>query len=74
MTTTKRIGWIGLSILALLAALSVQIVASVAVVLPYAFLAGARAAANGQDTARAVENFMGDMGGIMGIVLVLGGV
>jgi len=64
----------GLSILALLAALSIQIVASVVVVLPYAFMAGMQAAMNGQDSSLPIEGFMGNMGEIMGIILVVVGV
>lgn len=74
MSTAKRIGFLGLSILALLVALSVQIVASVVVVIPYAFMAGAQAAMNGQSSSMVMENFMGDMGSIMGIILVVVGV
>lgn len=74
MTTGKRIGWIGMSVLVLLAALSVQIVASVVVVLPRAFMAGAQAAMNGQDVASVTDNLMGELGSIMGIILVIVGV
>lgn len=75
MTAAKRIGWIGLSVLTLLAALSVQIVASVVVVLPYSLIAGMQAAMNGQtDSSLIMENFMAGMGDIMGIILVVVGV
>lgn len=74
MTTGKRIGWIGMSILALIAALSVQIVASVVIILPRAFMAGAQAAMNGQDVASVTDSLMGELGGLMGIVLVVVGV
>ena len=72
MTAAKRTGWIGLSVLALLVALGTQIVASVAVILPHSFIAGIQAAMNGQtDPSLVMENIMADMGGIMGIILVV---
>ena len=75
MTTARRIGWIGLSVLALLAALGIQIVASVAVILPHSFIAGIQASMNGQtDPSMVMESVMADMGGIMGIILVVVGV
>ncbi len=74
MTMAKRVGWAGLSVLTLLAALSVQIVGSVLVVLPYAFVAGFQAAANGQSNIQMAENFMGNIGEITGIILVVVGV
>ena len=77
MTVGKRIGWTGLSILALVAAFGVQIVASMIIILPYALVEGIRQgmqAANGQDPGRMAEEFMANMGGIMGIVLVAAGV
>ena len=75
MTAAKRTGWIGLSVLALLVALGTQIVASVAVILPHSFIAGIQAAMNGQtDPSLVMENIMADMGGIMGIILVVVGV
>lgn len=74
MTMGKRVGWMGLSALTLLAALSVQIVGSVLVVLPYAFIAGFQAAATGQNTSQVTENLMANMGQITGIILVVVGV
>lgn len=75
MTTAKRIGWIGLSVVALLAALCVQIVASVLVILPYSFIGGMRAAMNGvSDSGLITQNLMAGMGEIMGIILVVVGV
>ena len=74
MTLTKRAGWAGLSVLTLLAALSVQIVGSILVAFPYTFIAGFQAAANGQGTSQAVENIMGNIGEITGIILVVVGV
>lgn len=74
MTMAKRVGWAGLSVLTLLVALSVQIVGSVLVVFPYAFVAGFQAAANGQSNSQMAENLMGNMGEITGIILVVVGV
>ena len=65
MTVGKRIGWTGLSILALVAAFGVQIVASMIIILPYALVEGIRQgmqAANGQDPGRMAEEFMANMG------------
>lgn len=78
MTVAKRIGWVGLSVLAFLAALGVQIVASMLVVMPYAivegFQAGMQAAAQGTDVSDFTADFMNNMGDIMGIVLIVAGV
>ena len=77
MTVGKRIGWTGLSILALVAAFGVQIVASMIIILPYALVEGIRQgmqAANGQDPGRMADEIMANMGSIMGIVLVVAGV
>lgn len=77
MTVGKRIGWTGLSILALAAAFGVQIVASMIIILPYALVEGIRQgmqAANGQDPGRMADEIMANMGSIMGIVLVAAGV
>lgn len=77
MTVGKRIGWTGLSILALMAAFGVQIVASMIIILPYALVEGIRQgmqAANGQDPGRMADEIMANMGSIMGIVLVVAGV
>ena len=74
MTMAKRVGWAGLSVLTLLAALSVQIVGSVLVVLPYAFIAVFQAAANGKSNSQMAENLMGNIGEITGIILVVVGV
>ena len=78
MTTSKRIGWVGLSVLALLAALGVQIMASMLVVVPYAivegFQAGMQAAAQGTDVSEFTADFMNNIGDMMGIVLIVVGI
>lgn len=74
MSTGKRIGWMGMSFLTLLAALSVQSVGSVMVMLPYAVMESVRMEMIGQDVASVADNLMGKLGGIMGIILVVVGV
>lgn len=74
MTTAKRLGWTGLSVLTLLAALGVQILGSVLVMIPYGFMAGFQAAMNGQDSSQVAESLMGNMGEITGITLVVVGI
>ncbi len=78
MTVGKRIGWAGLSVLTLLAALGVQLVGSMVTILPYAFIEGVRrgmqAAANGGDTSQMTKDLLVNLGGIMGVVLVVTGV
>ncbi|MCM1118256.1 MAG: CPBP family intramembrane metalloprotease [bacterium] len=74
----KRMGWIGLCILALVAALFVQIIASVMVVLPYMIAEGLKTGM--QTTTQGVNvdelsaNMMSNMGEITGIILVVVGV
>lgn len=74
----KRIGWIGLCILVLVAALFVQIIASVIVVLPYAIAkglqAGMQATAQGVNVDELSANMMSNIGEITGIILVVVGV
>lgn len=71
-------GWVGMSILALLAALGVQVMASVVVIVPYAivkgFQAGMQAASQGTDVSDFTADIMNNMGDMMGIVLVVVGV
>lgn len=78
MTAAKRIGWVGLSVLAFLAALGVQIISVVVVAIPYAIIkgveAGMQAAAQGTDVSDFTADFMNNMGDMMGIVLVVVGI
>ncbi|MDE5893245.1 MAG: CPBP family intramembrane metalloprotease [Acetatifactor sp.] len=80
MTAAKRIGWVGLSGLAFLAALGVQIISVVIVAIPYGIIkgmkAGREAAAQGQglNVNDISSEIMGSMGDMMGIVLVVVGV
>ncbi|MDE7223340.1 MAG: CPBP family intramembrane metalloprotease [Acetatifactor sp.] len=78
MTGAKRAGWVGMSVLALLAALGVQIIASIVVIMPYAivkgFQAGVEAATQGTDVSDFAADMMNNMGDMMGIVLVVVGV
>lgn len=75
----KRMGWIGLCIVTLVAALFVQIIASVMVVLPYAIAkglqAGMQATAQGVNVDELSANMMSNIGEeITGIILVVAGV
>lgn len=78
MTGAKRVGWVGMSILAFLTALGVQVLASVVVILPYSFVkgiqAGMQAAAQGTDVSDFTADIMNSMGDMMGIVLMVVGV
>lgn len=74
MSGKKRVGWISLCIVTLLAAIGVQMLGSVLVVVPYSIYAGIQVAAGGGTADDAVQSFMGDMGNIMSIALVVVGV
>lgn len=75
MTKSKRAGWVAMGVVALLAALCVQIVSSLVVVFPYALIEGFKAAQNpGGSQQEMVDSVMSGMGDIMGIVLVVAGV
>lgn len=74
MSGTKRVGWISLCIVTLLAAIGVQMLGSVLVVVPYSIFAGIQAAAGGGTAGDAMQSVMGDMGNIMSIALVVVGV
>lgn len=78
MTGIKRVGWVGMSILVLLAALAVQIVGSVVVVIPYAVVkgvqAGMQAASQGLDVNDLTADIMNNTGDMMGIILIVVGI
>ncbi len=74
MSGKKRAGWISLCIAALLAALGVQMVGSMLVVIPYSVFAGVQAAAEGRTAGDAMQSVMGDMGNIMSVALVVTGI
>lgn len=74
MSGKKRAGWISLCIVVLLAALCVQMVGSMLVVIPYSVFAGVQAAAEGGTTGDAMQLVMGDMENIMSVALVVTGI
>ncbi len=78
MTGVKRACWGGMSIVALLAATAVQIVASIAVIVLYSIVAGVRAgmqaAAQGLDVNELTADIMNNLGDMMGIILIVGGI
>lgn len=74
MSGKKRVGWISLCIVTLLAAIGVQMLGSVLVVVPYSIFAGIQAAAGGGTAGSAMQSVMGNMGNIMSIALVVVGV
>lgn len=77
MTVAKRIGWVGMSILAFLAAMGVQFVGSMIVAVPYALIKGFQAGmqvAQGVNVEEISADIMSNMGEMMGIALVVVGV
>lgn len=74
MSGKKRAGWIGLCVVTLLAALCVQMLGSVLVVIPYSVFAGVQAASEGRAAGDAMQLVMGDMGNIISIALVVTGI
>lgn len=78
MTGAKRAGWTGMSILTLLAAVAVQLVSSMLVIFPYAFVkgvqAGMQAAAGGLDAGELTADIMNSTGDMVGIVMIVVGI
>lgn len=75
MTGIKRAGWVGLSVCVLAAALCVQVVCSIVVVLIYTVTETVRAAAQGMNDSQALAgSIMGSIGDITGIIMVIAGV
>ncbi len=74
MTGKKRAGWVSLCIVTLLAALGVQMLGSVLVVIPYAVASGIQAASQGLDASQAMVAFQDNMGNIMSVTLTVVGI
>lgn len=78
MTGVKRACWGGMSIVALLAAVAVQIVCSVVVMILYSVVVGVRAgmqaASQGLDVNELTADIMSNLGDMMGIILIVGGI
>lgn len=74
MSGGKRAGWMGLSVCALVAAVCVQLICSVIVMIIYGVVQGIKASAAGVSREDMINSLMAGVGEITGIILVVGGV